>query len=144
MQVYLSSNTPKYMSEFAHFACKWLGIDKFRGEIYIDLKQTLEEESFGLCWGDRSICEIQLASRQWGEPVSREDRLRTLAHELTHAHQYLTGHLVPGETGEFKSVWLGEEVKYSAEDEDQTPWEQEASTVEERIYDEWMSINTKR
>ena len=144
MQLYLSNNSPKYLVDFAHFACHWLGIDKFRGEIHIDLKKSLEEESFGLCWGDRSICEIQLASRQWGEPVSREDKLKTLAHELTHAHQYLTGHLVAGETGEFKSTWLGEVVHWTPETDDTTPWEVEANQMEAIIYDKWMSINRPR
>ena len=84
MQVYLSNNMPKYMEEFAYFAMMYLGIHKLRGEIEIKLsKRNLAEESFGLCWGDRRECEVQIASKQWGEPVSRENKLKTIAHELT-------------------------------------------------------------
>ena len=139
MQLSLSNNMPKYMVEFIDFATQWLGIDRFRGELHIDLKQTLEEESFGLCWGDRGEVEMHIATRQWGAPVSKEDKLKTLAHELTHAHQYFTGHLVAGEDESFRSEWLGEAIDYDPQTEDQTPWEQQAQICEERIYQAWLN-----
>ena len=138
MRVYLSKNMPNYMVEYIDFAIEYLGISRLRGDLHIDLKQTLEDESFGLCWGDRREAEIQIASRQHGEPVSRENKLKTLSHELTHAYQYLTGNLVAGEVGDFMSNWRGELISYTAEDDDQTPWEREASDYEERIYEAWI------
>ena len=129
---------PKYMVEFVGFASHLLGIDKFRGNLTIDLKQTLEEESFGLCWGDRSEVEMFIASRQWGSPVSKEDKLKTIAHELTHARQYFTGDLVAGDDETFKSKGLGKTIHYTPEDEDKTPWEVEAQISEERIYQAWL------
>ena len=140
MQLYLGSNVPKYMEEFVHFAMGHLGLDKLRGNLHFTLaRANLEEESFGLCWGDRRISEIQIASKQWGSPVSREDKLKTLAHELTHAYQYFTGHLIAGETEDYASTWLGERIPYTPEDETQTPWELEASDYEERIYEAWLN-----
>jgi hypothetical protein len=141
MQLYQSENMPQYMKRFIVFACKELGIHRLRGDLHIDLKRNLEEESFGLCWGDRSAAEIQIATKQWGAPVSREDKLKTLAHELTHAYQYFTGHLIAGETDEYASTWLGETVSYTPEDENRTPWELEASDYEERIYEAWLNRN---
>jgi hypothetical protein len=141
MQLYQSENMPQYMTRFIVFACKELGIHRLRGDLHIDLKRNLEEESFGLCWGDRSSAEIQIATKQWGAPVSREDKLKTLAHELTHAYQYFTGHLIAGETDEYASTWLGETVSYTPEDENRTPWELEASDYEERIYEAWLNRN---
>ena len=66
MRVYPSKNMPNYMLEFIDFATEYLGIDRLRGDLHIDLKQTLEDESFGLCWGDKREAEIQIASRQFG------------------------------------------------------------------------------
>ena len=143
MQLYLSKNMPKYMVEFVSFAGEWLGLDKFRGNLHIDLKQTLEADSFGLCWGDRGEVEMHIASKQWGSPVSREDKLKTIAHEMTHAHQYFVGHLVPGEQEDFQSMWLGEKVEYNPENEHLTPWEVEASEVENRIYERWLNRRKK-
>ena len=139
MRVYLSRNMPTYMEEFVDFAVEWLGIDKLRGELNIELKQTLESESFGLCWGDKREAEIHVATKQWGKPITRENKLKTLAHELTHAHQYLTGHLIPADEGVFQSRWLGEAVSYTPETDDQTPWEVQATACENRIYEAWMN-----
>ena len=139
MQLYLSNNIPKYMEDFIYFACHHLGIDRLRGELEIKLHpRNLEEEAFGLCWGDRSECEVHIASHQWGGPVTRENKLKTLAHELTHAYQYLTGHLVAYDVGEYVSRWHGADIKYCPETEDEMPWEQEAYHFEDVIYEAWI------
>ena len=85
MQLYLGSNIPQYMEKFIDFAVEYLGIDKLRGEIHMTYKTRLEEEAFGICWGDRRECEIHIGSQTFGEKISREDKLKTIAHELTHA-----------------------------------------------------------
>lgn len=139
MRVFLSKNMPKYMVDFIDFATGYLGIDRLRGELHITLRRTLEDESYGLCWGDRREAEILIASRQWDEPVSRENKLKTLAHELTHAYQYLTGSLVAGDLGDYMSNWHGDLISYTPEDDDQTPWEREATDYEERIYEAWLN-----
>jgi hypothetical protein len=99
-----------------------LGLDRLRGEINIKLGQTLDGESFGLCWGDRQEAEIHIATKQWGNPINRENKLKTLAHELTHAHQYLTGALKCDLTNEeFKSVWHKKEYRYLPDEEADLP-----------------------
>ena len=139
MQLCRSNNVPKYMEEFINFAMDYLGLYKLRGNLHFTLaRANLEEESFGLCWGDRGEVEMHIASKQWGAPVSREDKLKTIAHEMTHARQYFVGHLVPGEQEEFQSMWLGEKVEYNPENEHLTPWEVEAVRLENEIYEEWV------
>lgn len=138
MQVYLSNNMPKYMVDFTYFAMMYLGMDKLRGEIEVKLsKRNLAEESFGLCWGDRRECEVQIASKQWGEPVSRENKLKTIAHELTHAHQYFTGRLKAKDD----VLWKGNQIEYDVKDEESMPWEVEAREYEEEIYKAWKKKN---
>lgn len=145
MQLYLSDRMPKYMVDFINFASAELGLDKLRGDCTVLLKGTLDGESFGLCWGDRREAEVHIATRQWEQPVSRENKLKTIAHELTHAYQYLTGRLKCEQgTTRFKSVWNGQEYNYDPLDEVNLPWEYEANQMEAIIYDKWMSINRPR
>ena len=131
------------MVEFIDFTVSHLGLDKLRGEIDIYLARgALDEEAYGLCWGDRREVEIRIASKQWGDPLTRKEKLMSLAHELTHAHQYLTGRLKC--TDGSNSVWMGEKYEYQPELEMTMPWEQEARLNERTIYKEWMSINRPR
>ena len=116
MQLYLSKNIPNYMDDFIRYACVYLGLDKLRGEINITYKTKLDGEAYGLCWGDRRECEIQIASQTFGETISREDKLKTIAHELTHAYQYLTGKLKCDPDNidldkEWSSLWEGKQYK---------------------------------
>ena len=143
MQLYLGSNIPQYMEEFIDFAVGYLGIDRLRGEISITYKTRLEEEAFGVCWGDRSECEIQIGSTTFGEKISREDKLKTIAHELTHARQYLTGQLkcdtsCTTENKMWKSIWEGKVYRYRPQNEVNKPWETEAVELESEIYEEWL------
>jgi len=142
MQLYLGSNMPKYMEQFVYYATCYLGLDKLRGEIVINYKPRLEEESYGLCHGDRKEVEIQIASTTFGQSISREDKLKTIAHELTHAHQCLTGKMKTSTTGEEDSWfthWKKRKYRYDPEgDETSKPWEVEAVKFENEIYACWI------
>ena len=139
MQLYQSNRTPKYIDEFTRYAMVYLGLDKLRGDITITLKPQLEAESYGLCWGDRQECEIHIASTSFGVKVSREHKLKTVAHELTHAYQYLTGKLKCDPTCNeehemWKSTWEGKVYRYKPENESKKPWELEAVRFENEVY----------
>ena len=138
MRVFFSPNTPKFLEEFGWFAIGELGLDKLRGYIDVKYKHHLEANSFGLCWGDRDGAEIHIAHRQeWG-PCSRVERCKTLAHELTHARQYLKRELLPNEEGSHAAMWRGERVTWKGDDEAHLPWELEASVQEDLIYSNWL------
>lgn len=139
MQLYLGSNIPNYMDDFIRYACVYLGIDKLRGEITISYKTRLDGEAYGLCWGDRQECEIQIASQTFGETISREDKLKTIAHELTHAYQYLTGKLKCDPDNKelnkmWSSLWEGKRYRYKPDNESSKPWEKEAVRFENEVY----------
>ena len=138
MQLYPSNNMPKFLEDFAYYASVYLGIDKLRGEVSIFYRPRLEEESYGLCWGDRREVEIHLAHTQWGEVLSREERMKSLAHELAHAWQYLTGRLV-ADPDRFVGKWKGESMEYDPEKESTMPWETEARKLEEEIYRSYLN-----
>jgi len=138
MQVYFSNNTPKYIRVFTYFAMREIGMTHLRGKVDIHWKGTIEGECFGLCWGDNREAEIHIATKQWGAPVSRQDRLMTLAHELVHAKQYLKRELAPSDEEGYVSRWHGVDVPYDPEAEQQMPWEVEAASVEKPIYNKWV------
>ena len=134
-----NSSTPKYLTEFANFACQYLGLYKLRGDIEVEYKYgALEEDVFGLCWGDSRECTIHIATKQWGNPIGRKEKLMTLAHELTHAKQYLTRELIAGDTDEYVTRWHGKDIHYNPKTEKNQPWETEASKYEQLIYDAWI------
>ena len=140
MQLYLSKRVPQYMEEFAYFACGQLGLDKLRGEINITTVTRYKKDPScrGLCWGDDREVEIQIANRSYDKPLSRKEKLMTLAHELTHARQFLTRELVADQ----KTKWKGKVFKHGR-DEYNTPWEREARRMEKIIHKAWVNEVTK-
>ena len=147
MQLSQSKNMPKYMDDFIRYACVYLGLDKLRGEIHISYRTRLEGECYGMCWGDRQECEIQIASQTFGETISREDKLKTIAHELVHAYQYLTGKLKCDPENldidkEWSSLWEGKQYRYMPDDEKSKPWEIEAVHFENEVYYCYLEDNS--
>jgi hypothetical protein len=128
---------PKYFAEYAFSACMYLGLFNLKNkEISIELKRQLENDSYGICYGDDEAVEIHIALYQWGRPLSREDKLSTLGHELVHAKQYLLGHLQnsTNKNGDEMGVWKGHTYLWT-DNSDELPWEQEAYKLEKEIYE---------
>lgn len=143
MLVYYHARTPQYIEEFVEWCCEELGVDKLRG--WIDFRWhygELEDNAFGLCAGDSREISIQVATRQFGEPISYEDKLKTTAHELVHARQYLRRELTqhPDEWDLPVSRWKGRKIHYGKGKygEEDTPWEKEARRLEEKLFKKWM------
>ena len=144
MNLYLSKNMPAYMRVYADFASNYIGLDKLRGEVFVKLKYgTIDDDSYGLCWGDNYSAEIDIATKTMDETISREDKLKTLGHELVHARQYLKRELVAPKAPSHCERWKGEHIKYDPVNEMKMPWELEASKLEEEIYNAFLkwSIN---
>jgi len=146
MLITFSKNTPKYVRDFTYFAARELGLDVLRGDVEFKYCQgSIQEESFGLCWGDNREAELHIATRQFGASINRENKLKTVAHELTHARQYLKRELVAADADVEKpvAVWCGKEVQYEYADEHNQPWEVEARVLEEKIYLKWENKRYK-
>lgn len=143
MRLYPSKGTPKYMLEFIDFCCEDLGLDKLRGDVIINFKRgALDGQSFGLTWGDSREVIIEIAGTQHGEKVSKKDKLQTVAHELTHAHQYLT-HKMKNMEYVVSVVWEGKKVTSDKYFDTEMPWEVEAEEAEMRLYNKWSSGDYK-
>jgi|TARA_R110002167_G_scaffold58835_6_gene166800 hypothetical protein len=109
---------------------KELKIDRMWSKvIVIKFKTSLNEEAQGLCWGDikEGYVEIDIARTVHGVKLEYTDIMKTIAHEMVHAKQYLRGEL-----NGYNHSWKGKEPRnYSYEN---SPWEKEAHKLEEKLY----------
>ena len=139
MNLYLSKNMPAYMRLYADFTSNYIGLDKLRGDVYLKLKYgKIEGDSYGLCWGDNYGAEIDIATKTMGESISREDKLKTVGHELVHARQYLKRELVAPKAPSHCERWQGNNIYYDPRIESDMPWELEATKLENEIYNAFV------
>lgn len=98
--------------------------------IDIEFKNSLEGDAQGFCIGDKSQASIQIARKSSGQNMSFLIQMQTLAHELTHAKQFLRGELGYDEDGDF--TWKNKSAtgyKYKNQ-----PWEKEADKQEKALF----------
>ena len=98
--------------------------------IDIEFKNKLEGDAQGFCVGDKSQASIQIARKSSGQKMSFLIQMQTLAHELTHAKQFLRGELDYDEDGNF--TWKNKSAngyKYKNQ-----PWEKEADKQEKALF----------
>ena len=138
MNIDFCNRTPLYLERFTFFAAKQIGLDKLRGDIHLSYYPTLENDSYGLCWGDGKEVEIHIASKMSDRKVSKIDKMKTVVHELVHARQFLRRELSLG-GGDDECNWHGRLFRYDPKNESEAPWEVEAVSVEQPIYEAWLT-----
>lgn len=104
-------------------------IPKLRRVIYVNISVTnaLEDNCLGFCLGDKRNIEIELSRTCFNKPISFEQQMITLAHELVHAKQFLTGQLSPKLRN-----WKGEA---NVQPYSRSPYEREAYRKETWLYE---------
>ena len=88
-------------------------------------------DALGYCTGERTEASIEIAIRcpVDGSKISFLDQMRTLAHEMVHARQYIRGQL-GSDGGNWE--WKGKSAKnYKYENQ---PWEKEAYGLESALF----------
>jgi len=120
----------KEITEYFHALGKELGIGRMWSKvIFVSFETQLPDGAQGLCWGDKAngYVDIQIARKSQGENIDYDEMMKTLAHEMVHAKQYLRGEL-HGWTGS----WKGKKPRnYKYEN---APWEKEAHGKETELY----------
>lgn len=115
----------KRVESYIHALSKELGIHRLRTKfITVTFKNELDSDAQGYCLGDREEVEIDIARTSCGDPLSMESMMKTLAHEMVHAKQWLRG-----EINDQGDTWKGMET--SGEE----PWEVEAYDLEDTLYE---------
>ena len=98
--------------------------------IDIEFKSKLEGESQGFCYGDKSGAVIHIAKKSCNEKLSFLVQMQTLAHELTHAKQFIRGEL--GYDGEGNFTWKSKNARgYKYKNQ---PWEKEVTKKEKQPF----------
>ena len=98
--------------------------------VVIKFETTLEGECMGMCFGDKSVAQVQIARKSNGEWLSFLEQMQTLAHEMVHVRQYIRGELSYGSSGEFQ--WKKRSAGgYKYENQ---PWEKEAIGLAEVLF----------
>lgn len=122
----------KYIWEFAIKAVYYLGIEQEEVNIIISVKNKLPDQAYGYCHGEDEDIEIELARRSYDNKLDRETILRTLAHEMVHAKQFIKGELKRARADTV--LWKNKKYDWS-EDDDDNPWEVEAYALENEVYE---------
>lgn len=104
-------------------------IPRLRRVVYININihNKLEDHCLGYCVGDRNTIEIDIARHSYGKNQTFRQLMVTLAHELVHAKQFLTGQLSPSLRN-----WKGEPNKLAYS---RSPYEREAYRKEYWLYE---------
>lgn len=107
----------------------WL-IPNIRRDVDVNVRfvTKCENDYLGLCWGDKDTAEIEVSRTYEDIPLDTDHMARTLAHELVHAKQFIKKQLHPT-LSKWKNVEYGE-LAYK-----RTPWEKEAYTLEDELFD---------
>ena len=115
------------------FFAKELDISDY-DDVTIRLKAKKKIDALGYCsikhYDDEdciSIILMEIDSTQ-----SRNEMINTLAHEMVHVKQYITGEL-----SEDLDVWKGKNVNSDDIDYDDQPWEIEADKVGDILDEKW-------
>ena len=109
-------------------------------EIRVEFFKALKcgkEPVYGFADYDKYTNEviIEIARTYENKKLSLEFKMKTLAHELVHAKQYLRGELDP-----YKDTWKGADCdKWKTVEYSEEPWEQEAMELEETVFEKhWL------
>lgn len=72
--------------------------------------------------------------------ISRNNQIRTIAHELVHAYQFARGLLKQSHGDDYK--WMGRHVNIENIEYDKIPWEIQARLMEEELF-KWYKATSK-
>lgn len=126
----------KEIEQFAYDCLNHFFKGRIKRDIDIDIyiKRTLKG-AWGYCSGDRDHAEIEIAKGTAKRLFPEEKLLKTIAHELVHAKQYIRGEIHP-----MKEYWKplnGTKRNYPNASYWNQPWEREARKFESILYERY-------
>jgi hypothetical protein len=99
-------------------------------QVDIYFRTKLDADTLGLCMGDTDEVFIDIAKTSYNNKLSFLAQMMTLAHEMTHAKQFLRGELAHNRDGEF--LWRSKCARgYKYKNQ---PWEKEAERLEKVLF----------
>lgn len=113
---------------FAEYVAAKLEIEAYPIDVLFE-HESVTGCDFGYTSGSTDYAEVSIFRRIYGQKVDMEEMLQTIAHELVHAKQLLTGRLSL-EVNDF--MWEG--APHDGKDILISPWEIEATDLGEKLY----------
>ena len=108
--------------------------------ILVEFTSRLADEALGVCVGDENFAVVTVARNSGWRPLSYQERMQILAHELVHAKQFLRGELGYNCAGDWR--WKNRNAGgYKYENQ---PWEKEATRLEKPLFDKCFPTNQLR
>lgn len=124
--------------EALYFFEEKLKLDEY-DYVTVRVKVTKNIDVFGYCSIDE-IDEDNCAHTIIMEIQTGQDKfeiIHTLAHEMVHVSQYVTGQLSAD-----LNVWKGEEIDSDSLNYEEHPWEIEAEEIGNELYEAWKDNET--
>ena len=107
--------------------------------VELTVKPTLRGDAQGYANGDEDVVYIDIARKAEGRKLTRKRIMTNIAHEMIHASQYNTERMVnEGITvkdGMLVAVVTWEGTKHVGTPYEEQPWEYEAYTMEDKVYE---------
>jgi hypothetical protein len=129
-----------YKSYWTDFICECydiLELNKSGGHVDLIFVGEIQGGLLGSTVHLDGVVDIEIAISSMGNPVGFDDMCLTIAHEMVHAEQYLSGrleqhNLTTNDNGEwtYKYVWCGKDFVMPGKSR---PWEDEAYQKEAQL-----------
>lgn len=115
----------KIVNEYVARLCVALNIHRFTARgVGIVFMNHCDGDAQGLCSGDKEVAVVHIAKKGY----THLEQMKTLAHEMVHARQFLRGQL----TCEGGFAWKGR--KADGFEYMNQPWEKEAYRLENELF----------
>lgn len=131
---------PRWAGPFIEQVADRLDMRDMNAQIRFFFVPEIEEDKriLGKCYAEKqNLCDIYIAHSAFSRKDSRELKLNTIAHEMVHAHQFLSGRLGVNYMNR-GWCWMWQGARYSDIDrtDEDLPWEREAYLMENVLYNE--------
>ena len=118
------------------FFARELGLLEYE-DVTVNIKAKKKIDALGYCSikyydDDDTICSILMEVQA---EQDRDEMISTIAHEMVHVKQYVTGELT-----EDLCMWKGHEIDSDAVDYEEHPWEIEAEKIGGELDEKWNNI----
>jgi hypothetical protein len=141
--MYIQGTKSKKLISYIENVADHLGLFDLPPVIEIDIKKECAAGAGGYCHGDEDSIYIEVARYDNEGKIPQSQLMTNIAHELVHAQQIAQGRLVNvgfifsrlsnGDRG-LSLAWDWEGKRYINTAYDDHPWEHEAYSAEEELY----------
>lgn len=129
---YLNTIQIEHLKLFVQFCCERLGILDTNVLIHVSVRKKIPLNWYGYCDDERLESEGIISIRVKHLPQNEYQMYKVVAHELTHAKQFIEGRLKSAHNAFY---WMGDDTSHIPYH--LLPQEVEANTMADILYLDW-------